>query len=86
MISSLMKFLKYLNIDENENFEKKPNANQKESSQMIEINEKDNVFKEESKIITKFENGKEIKVAITTQNIPVGKTSAIKKVKTERII
>ncbi len=52
---------------------------------MIEIDESENVYSEQSEVITKFENGKEVKIEVITQTIPVSKTSALRKVTTERI-
>lgn len=91
MIGILVKFLEFMkletdriNLENSKNF--KPNTQQKsESSELIEISEKENVYKEQSEIVTKFENGKAIKVQITTQLIPVSKTSAIQKTSVQRL-
>ena len=91
MIGILIKFLEFMklesdkiNLENSKNF--KPNTHQKnESSEMIELSEEENVFREQSEIVTKFENGKEVKFEIITQTIPVSKTSALRKVTTERI-
>ena len=91
MIGILIKFLEYMkleadkiNLENSQNF--KPLAKQKsESSEMIEIDESENVYSEQSEVITKFENGKEVKIEVITQTIPVSKTSALRKVTTERI-
>ena len=91
MIGILIKFLEYMkleadkiNLENSQNF--KPLVNQKsESSEMIEIDENENVYSEQSEVITKFENGKEVKIEVITQTIPVSKTSALRKVTTERI-
>lgn len=62
------------------------NSNQAQSNEvMIERDEKDNVFCEKSEIVTHYENGKAIKVQITTQLIPVSKTSAIQKTSVQRL-
>lgn len=89
MIGILAKFLAYLQLESDKGSKSlilnKNTSQKKENSLMIEIDEKDNVFSETSEIITKFENGKEIKMEIITQTIPVGKNSAIRKTITERI-
>ena len=42
-------------------------------------------FVKKSEIVTHYENGKAIKVQITTQLIPVSKTSAIQKTSVQRL-
>lgn len=91
MIGILIKFLEYMNLTTEEAMQNnaknlKNNAPQKsEDSQMIEINEEENVYKTQSEVITKIENGKAVEIEVTTEIIPVSKTSALRKVTTERI-
>lgn len=84
MIGILVKFLEFMKL-ENEAL-KQNTPNQAQSNEvMIERDEKDNVFCEKSEIVTHYENGKAIKVQITTQLIPVSKTSAIQKTSVQRL-
>lgn len=91
MIGILVKFLEFMkletdriNLENSKNF--KPNTQQKsESSELIEISEKENVYKEQSEIVTKFENGKAVQFEIITQTIPVSKNTAMRKITSERI-
>lgn len=90
MIGILVKFLEFMKL-ENETLKQNTpnqalNSNQTQSNEvMIERDEKDNVFCEKSEIVTHYENGKAIKVQITTQLIPVSKTSAIQKTSVQRL-
>lgn len=90
MIGILVKFLEFMKL-ENETLKQNTpnqalNSNQVQSNEvMIERDEKDNVFCEKSEIVTHYENGKAIKVQITTQLIPVSKTSAIQKTSVQRL-
>ena len=88
MIGVLVKFLEFMKIEADKLNATTTNSNAhqpKESSQMIERDEKDNVFSEQSEIITKFENGKAVQIQVITQNIPVSKTTAMRKTIVERI-
>ncbi|TQR53185.1 hypothetical protein [Campylobacter troglodytis] len=90
MIGSLFNFLNFLNVSVEET-KVKPNEqeiNEKDKNKMntVELeNEEENIFKEEKKIITKVINGKEVKIELTSQSIPISKTQAIKKTYTQRI-
>ena len=90
MIGSLFNFLNFLNVSVEET-KVKPNEqeiNEKDKDKMntVELeNEEENIFKEEKKIITKIINGKEVKIELTSQSIPISKTQAIKKTYTQRI-
>ena len=90
MIGILVKFLEFMKLENEILKQNTPNqalnSNQAQSNEvMIERDEKDNVFCEKSKIVTHYENGKAIKVQITTQLIPVSKTSAIQKTSVQRL-
>lgn len=90
MIGVLVKFLEFMKIEADKLNATTTNSNSnahqpKESSQMIERDEKDNVFSEQSEIITQFENGKAVKIQVITQTIPVSKTTAMRKTIVERI-
>ena len=90
MIGVLVKFLEFMKIEADKLNATTTNSNSnthqpKESSQMIERDEKDNVFSEQSEIITKFENGKAVKIQVITQTIPVSKNTAMRKTIMERI-
>lgn len=90
MIGVLVKFLEFMKIEADKLNAATTNLNSnthqpKESSQMIERDEKDNVFSEQSEIITKFENGKAVKIQVITQTIPVSKNTAMRKTIMERI-
>lgn len=90
MIGILVKFLEFMKLENEALKQNTPNqalnSNQAQSSEMmIERDEKDNVFCEKSEIVTHYENGKAIKVQITTQLIPVSKTSAIQKTSVQRL-
>lgn len=90
MIGSLFNFLNFLNVSVEET-KVKPNEqeiNEKDKDKMntVELeNEEENIFKEEKKIITKIINGKEVKIELTSQSIPISKTQAIKKTYTQKI-
>ena len=90
MIGVLVKFLEFMKIEADKLNATTTNSNAhsqntQESSQMIERDEKDNVFSEQSEIITQFENGKAVKIQVITQTIPVSKTTAMRKTIVERI-
>lgn len=90
MIGILVKFLEFMKLENEALKQNTPNqalnSNQAENNEvMIERDEKDNVFCEKSEIVTHYENGKAIKVQITTQLIPVSKTSAIQKTSVQRL-
>lgn len=88
MIGSLFNFLKFLNVSVEETQTKPSNEDIKNKDKIntVELeNEEENIFKEEKKIITKLINGKEVKIEVTQQNIPISKTQAIKKTNTQRI-
>ena len=90
MIGILVKFLEFMKLENEALKQNTPNqalnSNQTQSNEvMIERDEKDNVFCEKSEIVTHYENGKAIKVQITTQLIPVSKTSAIQKTSVQRL-
>ena len=90
MIGILVKFLEFMKLENEALKQNTPNqalnSNQTQSNEvMIERDEKDNVFCEKSEIVTRYENGKAIKVQITTQLIPVSKTSAIQKTSVQRL-
>ena len=90
MIGILVKFLEFMKLENEALKQNTPNqalnSNQAQSNEvMIERDEKDNVFCEKSEIVTLYENGKVIKVQITTQLIPVSKTSAIQKTSVQRL-
>lgn len=89
MINALAKFLEFMKIEADKlnttNTATKTNTQIQENAQMIERDEKDNVFSEKSEIITRFENGKEVKIEVITQDIPISKTTAIRKTLIERI-
>ena len=90
MIGILVKFLEFMKLENEALKQNTPNqalnSNQVQSNEvMIERDEKDNVFCEKSEIVTRYENGKAIKVQITTQLIPVSKTSAIQKTSVQRL-
>ena len=88
MIGILVKFLEFMKLENEALKQNTPNqalnSKQAQSNEvMIERDEKDNV--EKSEIVTHYENGKAIKVQITTQLIPVSKTSAIQKTSVQRL-
>lgn len=89
MIGVLVKFLEYMKLNADKasftptNSQSQTTTN--ENSEMIERDEKDNVFSQQSEIITKFENGKEVKMEIITQTIPISKTTAMRKTIVERV-
>lgn len=90
MIGILVKFLEFMKLESEALKQNTPNqalnSNQAQSNEVIiERDEKDNVFCEKSEIVTHYENGKAIKVQITTQLIPVSKTSAIQKTSVQRL-
>lgn len=88
MIGVLVKFLEFMKIEADKLNTTATNSNThntKESSQMIERDEKDNIFSEQSEIITKFENGKAVQIQMITQTIPVSKNTAMRKTIVERI-
>lgn len=90
MIGILVKFLEFMKLENEALKQNTPkqalNSNQAQSNEvMIERDEKDNIFCEKSEIVTHYENGKAIKVQITTQLIPVSKTSAIQKTSVQRL-
>lgn len=90
MIGILVKFLEFMKLENEALKQNTPNqalnSNQTQSNEvMIERDEKDNVFCEKSEIVTHYENGKAIEVQITTQLIPVSKTSAIQKTSVQRL-
>ena len=90
MIGILVKFLEFMKLENEALKQNTPNqalnSKQAQSNEvMIERDEKDNVFCEKSEIVTHYENGKAIKVQITTQLIPVSKTSAIQKTSVQRL-
>lgn len=90
MIGILVKFLEFMKLENEALKQNTPNralnSNQVQSNEvMIERDEKDNVFCEKSEIVTHYENGKAIKVQITTQLIPVSKTNAIQKTSVQRL-
>lgn len=90
MIGILVKFLEFMKLENEALKQNTPNqalnSNQIQSNEvMIERDEKDNVFCEKSEIVTHYENGKAIKVQITTQLIPVSKTSAIQKTSVQKL-
>lgn len=90
MIGILVKFLEFMKLENEALKQNTPkqalNSNQAQSNEVIiERDEKDNVFCEKSEIVTHYENGKAIKVQITTQLIPVSKTSAIQKTSVQRL-
>ena len=90
MIGILVKFLEFMKLENEALKQNTPNqalnSKQTQSNEvMIERDEKDNVFCEKSEIVTHYENGKAIKVQITTQLIPVSKTSAIQKTSVQRL-
>lgn len=82
MLGALLNFYKFLNLEtKSETAQNTPKQKSKsETSEFIELDEKENFFQQSSEIITHFENGKEIKKEIITQTIPVSKTTAIKKI------
>lgn len=92
MIGILVKFLEFMKIEADKlnsvNANTATNAHiskTQESTQMIERDEKDNVFSEQSEIVTKFENGKVVQMSVITQIIPISKNTAMRKTLIERI-
>lgn len=91
MLGVLTRFLEFLQIeqskvdalnDKNTQYHK----TKKDSQTMIDFDdERDNVYSQSSEIITQIENGKEVKMEIITEIVPVSKTSAIRKTTIERI-
>ena len=76
---ALMKFLKFLNLEQHKDFIKTNNKEKSSNSQeLIEINEDENIMRTQTQSFIEYADNAVIEHEIVTEIIPVGKNKALK--------